>query len=264
MTPGADESQLPARRRLPLRRTLFGAFAQSWQHRGELARATGLPILAVIACTLLQNVAGLSENRPAQWTLYFVYVIALSWLAISIHRLVLIEDAAGREQFSSTALKRLGRFVGTVIGLWLSYLALMLVILNMTVLPWSYVPAGQGDHALPFDFGWFMAGAMILAMWPIARLSLLFPALAVDRSFDPIAAWKATRGNGWKLAIVVGALPWALRSIANAMYRDEATWVEFGALLVLTAAFTVIQVVALSLSYWELTRPGPPPTPPPG
>ena len=34
----------PARRRLPLRRILLGAFALPWQHRGELARATGLPI----------------------------------------------------------------------------------------------------------------------------------------------------------------------------------------------------------------------------
>ncbi len=223
-----------------------------------------MPILAVIACTLAQNLAGLSANRPVQWTLYFIYSIALSWLAISIHRLVLIEDGAERGQFSSTALKRLGRFVGTVIGLWLAYLSLVLFIVNATLLPLArYTAVGESPKPFPIDFGWFMTGAMILAMWPIARLSLLFPALAVDRSFDPIAAWKATRGNGWKLAIVAGALPWALRSISDAMYRDEATWVEFGALLVLTAVFTVIQVVALSLSYWELTRPEPPPTPPP-
>jgi len=259
-----DGEAKPPRRRLPLRRILFGAFALSWRHRGELARATGLPILAVIACTLAQNLAGLSVNRPAQWTLYFTYSIAVSWLAISVHRLVLIEDGAGREQFSSTALKRLGRFVGTVIGLWLAYLSLMFFIVNATLLPFArYVSTGESPGPLIPNFGWFMTGAMILAMWPIARLSLLFPALAADQSFDPIAAWKATRGNGWKLAIVVGALPWALRSIADSMYRDEATWVEFGALLVLTAVFTVIQVVALSLSYWELTRPEPPPTPPP-
>ncbi len=259
-----DGEATPPRRNLPLRRILFGAFALSWRHRSDLARATGLPILAVIACTLAQNLAGLSANRPVQWTLYFVYSIALSWLAISIHRLVLIEDAAGREQSSSTVLKRLGRFVGTVIGMWLAYLSLVLFIANVTLLPLArYVPSGESPGPLSIDVGWLMTGAMILAMWPIARLALLFPALAVDLSFDPIAAWKATRGSGWKLAIVVGALPWVLRSIADAMYRDEATWLEFGALLVLTAAFTVIQVVALSLSYWELTRPERPPTPPP-
>jgi hypothetical protein len=258
-----DGEATPTRTSLPLRRILFGAFALSGRHWRELARATGLPILAVIACTLVQNAAGLADNRPVQWTLYFVYVIALSWLAISIHRLVLADDTDVRERFSSTALKRLGRFVGTVIGLWLSYVVLMHVILNLTVLPWAHVPAGKGGHPLPFDFKWFLTGAMILAMWPIARLSLLLPALAVDQSFDPIAAWRTTRGNGWKLAVVVGALPWTLRYIVDALYRDEATWVEFGALLILTAVFTVIQVVALSLSYWELTRPAPPPTPAP-
>ena len=35
---------------------------------------------------------------------------------------------------------------------------------------------------------------------------------------------------------------------------------EFGVLLVLTSIFTVIQVTALSLSYWELTPPELPPT----
>ena len=62
---------------------------------------------------------------------------------------------------------------------------------------------------------------------------------------------------------MVGALPWALNAIGSVLYRDEASWVEFGVLLVLTSIFTVIQVAALSLSFWEVAQPEPPPTAPP-
>jgi hypothetical protein len=58
-------------------------------------------------------------------------------------------------------------------------------------------------------------------------------------------------------------LPCALKWIVALLTRDGATTVEFGLLLVLTSVFTVIQVAALSLAYWELTQPAPPPTPPP-
>lgn len=249
-----------------MRRILFGAFALSWRHRRELARATGLPILAVIACTLIQSAAGLSANRPVQWTLYFVYAIALSWLAISVHRLVLLGDAESKPRLNSVGLKQVGRFVFAMIGIWLAYVVLFFMLFSIAVVPFSrYVPGNMmpDTMVMPALFAFLLPATKILALWPIARLSLLFPALAVDQSFDPIAAWRKARGNVWKLAIVVGALPWTLRYLVDALYRDEATWVEFGALLVLTALFTVIQVVALSLSYWELTQPEPPPTPPP-
>ncbi|HEX6398429.1 MAG TPA: hypothetical protein VFZ95_13470 [Steroidobacteraceae bacterium] len=252
--------------RLPLRRILFGAFALSWRHRAELARATGLPVLAVIACTLLWNVAGVAQIGSAVWTLHFVYAIAISWLAISVHRLMLLDGEETRPRFDSVGLRRLGLFVGTVIGATLVYLALLLVLMNLSLLPFSrYVSAGETpspSQAREWS-PWLFYGACVLAMWPIARLSPMFPAIAVDRGFDPITAWRMTRGNGWKLVVIIGVLPWTMKWIVAVLQRDGATRVEFGILLVLTSVFTVIQVAALSLSYWELTQPAPPPTSPP-
>ena len=223
-------------------------------------------MLAVIAVTLVGDVPGFGQAGAVRWTIYFVYCVVLSWLAISVHRMVLLEDAEKQARLDSPGLKRLGRFVGTMIGVWVFYVALNLLLIGIAMLPFArYVPAGAmpPPDRLAGVFPYINIAVNVLAMWPVARLSLLFPSLAVDQRFDPIAAWQASRGNGWKLVIVVGVLPWLLDKIGNALYRDEASWVEFGVLLVLCTVFTVIQVVALSLSYWELTQPEPPPTPPP-
>ena len=250
---------------LPLRRIVFGAFVLSWRHRAELARVTGLPVLAVIACTLLWNVAGISQINSAVWTLHFVYSIAFSWLAISVHRLVLLDGETGA-RLDAPGLKRLGLFVSTLIGATLLFTALTLVIVNLSLLPFSrYVPAGETESpSRLLEWGqWFVYGAAVLASWPLARLCPLLPAIAVDRGFDPITAWRLSRGNGWKLVIIVGVLPCALKWIVALLARDGATTAEFGVLLVLTSVITVIQVAALSLAYWELTQPAPPPTAPP-
>ena len=49
--------QAPGFRKLPLRKIIVGAFLLPWQHRGELFRATAIPLVAVIACTLIADAA---------------------------------------------------------------------------------------------------------------------------------------------------------------------------------------------------------------
>lgn len=245
---------------------MWGAFALPWQHRAEVARATGLPMLAVIGATLIGGAAGFGQSAAVQWTLYFLYIVALAWLAISVHRMVLLDGAKSLASPGSAALRRLARFVGAMIALWLFYAALNLAMMSITMLPFShYVPAGTTpptDH-LSTAFPYINRVVNVLALWPVVRFSLLFPALAVDHGFVPRASWQATRGNGWRLVIVIGVLPWALNRLVVAMHRDDSGWVEFGVMLVIGTLLAIIQVVALSLSYWELTQPEPPPTPPP-
>ena len=70
--PPNDDAALPALRRLPLRRILWGAFALPWQNRAAVTRATGLPLLAVIGCTLAWDVADFNDSGAARWTLDWV------------------------------------------------------------------------------------------------------------------------------------------------------------------------------------------------
>ena len=255
-----------------MRQVIWGAFSLPWRHRREVFRATAIPLLAVIACTLVSDASDLNGSRVAALLLIALYGIATSWLAIAVHRLVLLDAPDASVRFDIPGLRRLAIFFGIVVSLWVLYQGLTLLtssgILNIFSPP-RYIPAGAEPGKvpermnLPVSFEWIVNVGRALSYWIVARVTLMLPAIAIDRKADLIAAWSASRRNGWRLAIIVGALPWCLQQLTNLLYRDGATLVEFGILVVLATIFVVIEVVALSLSYWELTSPALPPTHPP-
>ena len=259
-------------RKLPLRRVVWGSFSLPWEHRGPVFRATAMPLLAVIAFSLAGDVVELQQSRAANLTLSLLYLLAVSWLAITIHRLVLLDEPDARPRFDAASLRRLAIFFGVAIGIWILYVGLVMLItggvLNIFNPP-RYIPAGTTPDQLPAKLKlpvsgqWVVNLAAFLAYWIVARVSLMLPAIALDRKPDLLAAWLASRRNGWRLAIVIGALPWCLQQLTDLMYRNGASSIEFAILVVLGAALIIVEVVALSLSYWELTSPAPPPTPPP-
>jgi len=259
-------------RKLPLRKVLFGAFRLPWEHRGPVFRAAAMPLLAVIACSLAGNIVELQRSVAANVTLSVIYGIAVSWLAINIHRLVLLETPDASAKADAASLRRLAIFFGVGMAIWILYLGLTMLIaggvINM-LFPSRYIVAGTDaaqappTRTLPFSPEWIVRGAAFAAYWVVGRVSLMLPAIALDQKPDFVAAWLASRRNGWRLAIVVGVLPWGLQQLTELLSRNGASGAEFALLVVLGAALVIVEVVALTLSYWELTSPAPPPTPPP-
>jgi hypothetical protein len=251
--------------KLSLRRILWDAFALPWAHRVSLFRATGIPLLAIVACFLIFNSALSEPQSPARWGLYFLYLVAVSWLAIIVHQLVLLDSPVSNSLLERQAALKLSKFVLALAGVWVLRTGAILIIIGglMGVLLPHYVPAGSPRPELPVSMDSISLLASIMASWLIARISFIFPAIAIGRKADLADAWRESRGNGWRLAIVVGVLPWALDRLTDFLYRNGATTVEYGLLVVVSAVFIVVQVVALSLSYAALTTPAPPPTHPP-
>jgi hypothetical protein len=265
----------PGYRKLPLRRVIGSAFTLPWEHRGAVFRATALPLLVLIACTLAWDFSAFYSSGMARWAVYLMLylptLIAGSWLAISVHRLVLLEASDAVMHFEIALVRRLAIFTATVLGIWVLFTGLTLLIaggvLNIFNPP-RYVPAAGIPQApqpmnLPVPFEWITSLASILAYWFVARVTLMLPAIAIDQTPSLGAAWRASQRNGWRLAIVVGLLPWCMDHLVNFLYRDGASNFEFGILVVLGALLMVIEVVAISLAFWELTSPAPPPTDPP-
>ena len=103
----------------------------------------------------------------------------------------------------------------------------------------------------------------VLAWVLLGRISMVFPVIATDRRMGPGEIWGISRGNGWRLAIIAGALPFCLRLISQGLLRDGAGSVEMTLVLLLVGAFLIVEVVAVSLSFRILTSRAPPPTNPP-
>lgn len=274
MNRGEERGAAP--RRLSLIRVLLGTFTLSWQHRGDVARTVAIPLLVVIGCTLAWVLAAMHVSKSGKWVFYGVYLLATCWLAIVTHRMVLMEAPGKPTHFDKAAWKRLLIFVGTVAALWALYQALKLGIFTAVVKLIGALRLPASDFLVSINVGkqtplllWI---ADLLATWLpfllIGRFSLLLPAVATGEGFNLRKAWRDSNGNSWRLAVVVGVLPFLLDYLVDLLYRNGATSFEFGMLVVLSSVCTALQVVALSLAYRDLssniTAPEPPPTAPPG
>lgn len=255
-----------APRRLSVARIVAGAFDYPWQHRGVFARSLAIPALAIIACTLAWSTVARSGDTLLSWMLYGVYSAICCWAAVICHRLVLLGTADAGAFAGPAGPRRLLVFLAAVICIAFVYLAVMFMGISVltVVTGTAYIPAGQA-RPKPVDFQWAVWLAQFAALYVSARLALTLPAIATDLGFSFRQAWIHSRGNGWRLAIVVFGLPWFASNLASFLSRDGATVVEIAALLVLGIVLLAVEAVALSLSFYDLTEPvpEPPPTPPP-
>jgi len=262
--------------KLPLRRVIWGAFTLPWEHRGAVFRATAAPLLALIACTLLWELSPYYISGINRFVLFIIVYLptlfAMSWLAVTVHRLVLLEAPEAVMHFDFAFIRRVTIFAAVFFGIWTLFSGLTMLIASGVFNifnPPRYVetsvepgPVSQ-PMELPVPFEWIVSLARLLAYWFVARVCLMLPAIAIDRKPSLGAAWLASRRNGWRLAIVVGALPWWLQVLVDLLYRDGASMIEFALLVVLGTLMIIFEVTALSISYWELTPPVPLPTDPP-
>src|SRR5262245_26449529 len=111
--------------KLPVLRIIHGAFALPWAHRGEVLRATGIPLLVIIGCTVTGTHL-LAADPWVRWVVWGLYFVATAWLAIEVHRLVLLPMHAA-QGFDSRGLKRLGIYAAVFFGIWILFAGVRLI-----------------------------------------------------------------------------------------------------------------------------------------
>lgn len=89
------------------------------------------------------------------------------------------------------------------------------------------------------------------------RWVLVFPAIAIDQEPKLGWSWKQTKGNGWRMFILVGLLPmtvgylWWLLSFIGI---PEFPVVEFFLGSFALFLFTPVEVAVISIAFRELTK----------
>ena len=66
--------------------------------------------------------------------------------------------------------------------------------------------------------------------------------------------WHLSRGNGWRLAIVLGGLPWRLRAFQTVLAPDEVSLTAVVLSSLLFCRLLVVEIAAVSRSYRHLTQ----------
>ena len=108
------------------------------------------------------------------------------------------------------------------------------------------------EDRAPWWAQWVVASCFIPALYVMARLSLVLPGTALDGKPTLNWAWQLSCGNGWRLVLLVGLLPWLFTQVAVILLRHNATLVEVVLIAVLVHVLLIVEVAALSLSYKEL------------
>ena len=228
---------------------IIAAFIIPWEMKHRMVKALMIP--AVISSTIstighfIGNDLGALKSIPfglVQLALYALF-------AVNCHRLVLIGENAVPEYGLLGWSLRETRFFGWSIGLYVLYiLAMVLPLLLVVIINMFFTTPGANNW---LEYAQYLA--LIPATYMMARLSLIFPATAVDERHDIAWALKLSEGNGWKLTIVVGLLPWILTYLKSLLIRMDANALEVFATSMAGFILLAIEIAALSLSYNELS-----------
>jgi len=251
-------------RRLPLVAVIQGAFMLPWMHRVDVLRNAGIPLAVVVVVCLCTQAFGAHGSGWA-WFLYLLTLASIAWLAITVHRLVLLDAPGSFLRFDAVAMRRFVIFLFATLVVFVAYHGLRLILFSGTlaILGTQYVPVGETRQEIPVSLATLDDVASALSWILLGRLSMIFPALATDQKIDFVDLWRMSRGNALRLAVVAGVLPAGLSLLLGQLAMIGVTRVMLTVLALLMGLCLIVEVTALSLSYRALTAPAPPTTDPP-
>lgn len=238
-------------RKLPFWRTVAACYFVVFGNFGQLLRISWLWLLIMLPVyAVAQWLTSPSQAEQTGWLMSMLPSVlespALASIAVAWHRLVLRQEGV-----QGAAYLRLDRVVW-----W--YAAVLLFFLAVTVGP--FVFAATRGAALPDDpnallmpllqvFGGIAAGLAIGA-FVLPRLSLVLPAGALGERLALGDAWRATRGNTWRLAwaSLLCSLPPLMPPLVLLWYVD-AGWTTLSVIggTVYSLAYVLVVTIAVTL-----------------
>lgn len=220
-----------------------------WQRRSAFAGALAIPLALLAGLSLAWYFSAELLRQVQGWWLFFLhcglFAFFFTLFAVTCHRLVLLQQGRRGGIPVPQWSWREARFFSWVVTLWIVYLVVWWLGL---LIAGNVSPRGS----LPAWFDLIEFAASIPALYVVARLSLVFPATAIDRPAGFKWAWRTSRGNGWRLVVVVAVMPWLVSHLVGLLYRETPSAPEVVAITLLGTALFAVEIAALSVAYREL------------
>ena len=252
--------------KLPLWSVLLRAFALPWERNARLLQAVILPLVIVIALSIVHILVLYPVTHLIGWLWQLAYSLSVAWVAVSIHRHVLIDAPRTNPEAPVAIARRIVLYAIALAILWMLFIGLFGIFCRV----FEAALMGSADDSMArvdaitehLRVTLLAAGAAAIVTSVFAgRLCLLLPAISIGENAS--AAVLAARGNTLRLTVVFAVLPLALSLLGELLYQDSSTKYELVLFCVFGALFLVIEITALSLAYRELISRAPPPTHPP-
>ena len=210
------------RKHMEFKKIVLGAFGYIFQYKKELAKALFVPFVIYVALDFSVLI------RPNPFGAFFIGVLSIgiqTIFAITTHRMVLLGPASVPNWGVYTWSKRETFFALHLIGL-----AIILIPIGFL----SLIPT----------IGIVIAVALIC--WLLGRLSLVFPAIAIDQGVSFKYSWELTKNRNILMFLVVIIFPILLTLPAFAL-----SYLPYTTLLssIVSTFATIFVVSSLSVAY---------------
>ncbi len=206
---------------------ILAAFGYVFEYRRPLAKALLIPFVVYLITDALML---LEPDLAVSLALWITTVVVQTVFAITTHRIILLGPGAVPEWGIFKWSRRETRFALHMLGLGL-------VVIPAVIL--GFIPLIGGLIALGVIF------------WLFSRLSLVFPAIAIDHDASFRSSWELTRDRQMLMFLVVMVFPALLAIPAYALSFIPYTFILTSSL---TTFLTVFMVAALSVTYRLVCR----------
>lgn len=234
--------------RLPAWTVILNTFQLVWMVRSDLIMKLSLSYVLII---LIESV-GKSidvENRYFGYAVLLLTPIFYTYYAVICHRLVILGNASVPPFGIRKWTIRETRFLGWLIGFWL---VLMLLMESRSMMAHLLISLLGISGVTVFQIS--LVIIILLVMYLLARLSMIFPAVAIGKKPSIKWAWDISKGNGWRLLLIVGFMPLTLGIIQLYLEEADGTVIEYIVNSMLSFVVSIIGISAVSLSYKNLSK----------
>jgi len=169
-----------------------------------------------------------------------IYSIIFTLFAVTVHRVILLGKQSVPDLGVLSYSSREWKFIwwSIIIGIYFILVALVFAFPISMLFSHSYL-------------GFILVLSMTPAFYIFARLSMLFPAIAIEKKVGWDWAFKTTKNNGWRLVVIVGVIPIAVSFPASLLF-DINIFLD-AILIFFNLILLVFEITALSISFRYLS-----------
>ena len=80
------------------------------------------------------------------------------------------------------------------------------------------------------------------------------PATAIDVRTNLMWSWEATKNNGTRMLILIGAVPWVTTILLDLLWRENGTMFEYVFLSILGYLAVAVEIFILSIAFREIKQ----------
>lgn len=227
---------------LQLSGTVRAAAMQLWAEQILILK---MLVVAGLANGVLAWASAMAAEESLDWFyLISLQILIYTLLAVRVHRIILTDRSIKQNWFYWTW--RETRFLGWLIVVYFYWTLIMIPIVMGVGVASDFKFVSQGV--------WVDTLALTLATVPGAyvfvRLAFLLPATAVDQKRNLRWAWELSKGNGWRLVVLLWVLPMLIPLVLQ--YWEPSNFVDFVAWEMAYGVITVFEVALLSVAFKSL------------